>query len=54
MGELLDFTKKNLIPPYEDLTFEVLRVTPQLELTSKNCQYIISPNKCPEPITINI
>jgi hypothetical protein len=54
MGELLDFTKKNLIPPYEDLTFEVLRVTPQIELISKNCQHDLSPNKCPEPIALRI
>lgn len=27
MAELLDFNKKTLIPPYEDLTFEVLRVS---------------------------
>ena len=27
MAELLDFNKKTLIPPYEELTIEVLRVT---------------------------
>ena len=26
MAELLDFQKKTLVPPYEELTFEVLRV----------------------------
>ena len=27
MAELLDFQRKVAIPPYEELTFEVLRVT---------------------------